>query len=182
MSQPLINLEKQKEKEIRNKEHSSTSESLMKIVNIDLSNLRKEKEVCDTELASTSHSHIEIVDINETDHIIHDNDVNTIPNNTFNKLINEKIKVKTPFGNKISRVPRKIQMIVDHLPYDVTKDLNTTKYNITFRKLFEMSPKIRSQVEKGLKLEKIFLDLYDVYVKFSITYQLVTNSLTENEI
>jgi len=45
-------------------------------------------------------------------------------------------------------------MIVDHLLYNIFKDSNTTKCNITFGELFEVSPKFISPVTKGLKLEK----------------------------
>ena len=179
MSQPLINLEKQKEKEIRDKERASTSQSPMEITDIDLSNRRKEKEkgkeVSDTELASTSTSPIEIVDIDETDHIISNNDENSIPNNTLNKLINDKLKVNKLPGNKIPRVPRKIQMIADHLPYNVIKDLNTTKCNITFGELFEVSPKIRSQVAKGLKLEKDSIKIAGAVDNICATTTIVNN-------
>jgi len=44
-------------------------------------------------------------------------------------------------------------MIAYHISYDVVKDLNTTKCNITFEELSEVSLKFRSHVYKGLKLD-----------------------------
>eukprot|EP00833_Pecoramyces_ruminatium_P008003 jgi/Orpsp1_1/1182035/evm.model.c7180000079596.2 len=38
--------------------------------------------------------------------------------------------------------------------YSIIKDLNSTRCNITFGQLMEASPKLRSQVSHGLKLEK----------------------------
>ena len=54
----------------------------------------------------------------------------------------------------ISRTLRNIKMCKDQEEYDVLQDLNETKCNISFGQLLNVSPKVRSQVSQGLKLEK----------------------------
>ena len=45
-------------------------------------------------------------------------------------------------------------MLTESDEYDVIKDLNETKCNITFGQLFNSAPKLRTQVSQGLKLQK----------------------------
>ena len=45
-------------------------------------------------------------------------------------------------------------MCKDQEEYDVLQDLNETNCNISFGQLLNVSPKVRSQVSQGFKLEK----------------------------
>jgi len=70
-----------------------------------------------------------------------------------NKVTWKKMALKDDISlNKAPRVKQKFQMKENHLSYNVGKDLTTTKCNITFRELLEVSPKIRSQVSNVLVL------------------------------
>ena len=105
IAQPLINKEKEKEKELRDKERASTSNPNIETV--------------------------ETVEIDDSDPIILDSEENKNTNNTLTKLVNEKIKVDKPPGTSKQRTPRRLQMIANQEPYDVLKDLNSLKCNIS---------------------------------------------------
>ena len=129
LTQPLINKEKEKEKELRDKERANTSKRQVKTIEIDKS---------------------------ETNNII-DITSNNTPDNTteqtLTKLVNDKIKNKSSI-TKTARVPRILQMIANQKPYDVIEDLNNIKCNITLAQLLDVSPKVKTKVIQGLKFEK----------------------------
>lgn len=66
-------------------------------------------------------------------------------------LIDEKFKTEK-YSEKTTKVPRKTQMQAEYESYDKIKALNSTNYNITFRKMFDVSPIIRTLVIYWLKL------------------------------
>ena len=69
----------------------------------------------------------------------------------MDKIINETKSTPTNSGKNF----RKIKMLNNQEGYDVLADLNTSKCDITYGQLFNLAPKIRSQVSQGLKLEKL---------------------------
>jgi len=124
MAQPSINKEKERERELRNKER-------------DLFNTLNSK----TKHQSSSQ---EVMKVNSKESNQQNNDL-------FLKIMNNDKNI-TP--NKTLKQPKKIKMQAGADGYNVIEDLNTTKCNITFGELMDVSPKIRSQVSQGLKFDK----------------------------
>ena len=121
---------------------------------------RKEKEVRDKERArARTPSEDQQTDGSEVAEVDMPNE-ETINNTTqtLSKLINDKTKPKDTTEASAAKTFRKIQMQTNWNGYDVIKDLNSIKCNITFGQLLDVSPKIRSLVSQGLKLEKVEKD------------------------
>lgn len=126
MTQPLINKEKDKEKEIRDKERASTSEPP-----------------------------VEIIEVEEIEPNIHTQNENkeTTANQTLKKLVKGSTN-NNSMVSKSPRVQKIIQMIADQKSYDVIEDLNNIKCNITLAQLLDVSPKVKAKVMQSLKFEK----------------------------
>ena len=127
-AQPRIEKEKRKAKELRDKKRASRSNSLENQPNSD----------------------DDIIEI-ETDAV--SKDKNTTE--TLTKLINEKSKNTNSTDTKQVKPQRTIPMQVGSESYNVIEDLKSSKCNITFGQLFDVSPKVRSLVAQGLKFKKI---------------------------
>jgi len=127
-AQPRIEKEKRKAKELRDKKRASRSNSLENQPNSD----------------------DDIIEI-ETDAV--SKDKNTTE--TLTKLINEKSKNTNSTDTKQVKPQQTIQMQVGSESYNVIEDLKSSKCNITFGQLFDVSPKVRSLVAQGLKFKKI---------------------------
>jgi len=148
MSQPNINKEKVIEKGLRDKERASSSNSMTPITpesipDLDIDDF--EEENLNTSTLNTN---------NQENITNHNSTKNNTSNSTLTKLISDRTKSNKPKENKTSRTPRKIQMLADGEEYDVIKDLNQMKCNITVAQLANAAPKIRTQINQGLKLEK----------------------------
>jgi len=136
MVQPNISHEKEKERKIRDKERAKAN--------------KETKEV--TEVTNSKDTNLNDND-NDSPITSMNQDSNQDANRTLEKLINESDN-NNKKSNTNTRTPRKIQMQTNQEGYDVIKDLNNSKCNITFGELFDVSPKVRSQVSHGLRLEK----------------------------
>ena len=147
IAQPLINKEKNKKKEIRDKERASTSEFPVETIEID-------------EMES---------DINNQD----ESKENTT-NQTLSKLVKEHANNK-PTVSKSPRVQRIIQMIADQKPYNAIEDLNNIKCNITLAQLLDVSPKVKAKVMQGLKFEKDKMKISGAVDNVCATTILVNN-------
>jgi len=104
LTQPLINKEKEKEKELRDKERGNTSKKQVYTIEIDESETNN------------------IIDITS------DNTPDNKTEQTLTKLVNDKINKSST--TKTARVPRILQMIANQKPYDVIENLNNIKCNI----------------------------------------------------
>ena len=114
-------------------------------------------------------------------------------NETLTKLLEDNSNsTKETNEIKVSKLPRKIQLIENQEEYNVIKDLNKAKCDITFGQLLNASPKIRSQVSQGLRLEKNKTKItgaIDNIIATSImvnnidhTYVSKNNEITEDDI
>jgi len=138
LSQPNINKEKQKGKELRNMTRVRES----KEENNNYSSKGKEK--VESEDILVIDNEIEDIEMNK------DNQQNKT--NTLEKLISTKTK-ETNNGNT-QLVKRNIKMMNNKESYNIMDDLNNFKSSITIGQLLNACPKIRSQLNQGLKLEK----------------------------
>eukprot|EP00833_Pecoramyces_ruminatium_P005983 jgi/Orpsp1_1/1180015/evm.model.c7180000071805.1 len=127
LAQPNIQKEKVKEKEIRDRERAETS------------NIKGKEKV-----ESTKEDDPILIDDNVVD--------KSIP--VIEKLTEENNSKSELKESKHIKNSRHIQMMSIGEEYNVINDLNNTKSNITFGQLFNVSPKVRTQVSQGLKLEK----------------------------
>jgi len=126
-AQPRIEKEKRKAKELRDKKRAS-SDSIENQPNSD-------GDIIEIETYTVS------------------KDKNTTE--TLTKLINEKSKNTNSTDTKQVKPQRTIPMQVGSESYNVIEDLKSSKCNITFGQLFDVSPKVRSLVAQGLKFKKI---------------------------
>jgi len=124
LAQPSINKEKQKEKELRDKERGGGNDDM--VVSEDSFNEPPSPSV--RNLPKTG--------------------------NTLEKLSKTIGNRSENRQERVFRSPRKIQMQKDNQEYNILNDLNSTKCNITFGQLLDAAPKLRSQVSHGIKLEK----------------------------
>ena len=132
IAQPRNNKEKAKAKEARDKERGSIS--IEPKIKFNVKSTNKEET---TPIINIGDDLEDLENLKEIE--------------TIEKLMEEgntEKKISTP------KVKRKIQMLEDQEEYDVLKDLNNIRCNITFGQLINSSPQIRSQVSQGLKLVK----------------------------
>ena len=137
LAQPLIDKEKEKEKEIRDQERASPQENQIDMIEID-----------DPEVTVSSSQK------ETTDQAKADSPEKLTTNQTITNLLKEKVAVDKPAETSLPRVPRIIKMIADQKPYDIIEDLNTIKCNITLAQLLDISPKVKAKVMQGLKFKK----------------------------
>jgi len=152
IAQPSINKEKAIEKELRDKERAESSNS----------SSSKQVEI-------NPDSDIELIDVEEdnlnasnsteheptTQNTSHSNSTkNGKGNATLAKLLDDKTNTNKPSEKKSTRIPKKVQMLTEGEEYDILKDLNQMKCNISVAQLANVAPKIRSQLSHGLRLEK----------------------------
>jgi hypothetical protein len=165
MAQPNINIEKAKEKQIRNKERANFGNNKGKRKEREDNITIRGKQSLDSSkqknsISTTSdkvHQRLNKLIDNENDKIIKTKQINEMEvievpeklndegheNITLQKLIDfQEPKEKAT----ISRTLRNIKMCKDQEEYDVLQDLNETKCNISFGQLLNVSPKVRSQV------------------------------------
>lgn len=147
IAQPSINKEKAIEKELRDKERAETSTS--KQVEI---NSKSEIEIIDVEKDNLNSS--KLIENEPTLQNISNSTKNHKNNSTLAKLLNEKTDTnKTPEKGS-TKISKKVQMLNDGEEYDILKDLNQMKCNISVAQLANVAPKVRSQLSHGLRLEK----------------------------
>jgi len=151
-NQPDIRKEKKIEKEIRDQERLQATAS----ENIEMPSDEPEIidiQVDDIDAPSSSSKPNKVINVEEDEDIDMPSS-SSKPSDPLVKLINDKVNKNKPPAKPPPKTPRKITMQSGEEVYDVIKDLNNTKCNITFGQLMDVSPKLRSQVSHGLKLEK----------------------------
>ncbi|KAG4084962.1 hypothetical protein H8356DRAFT_1062634 [Neocallimastix lanati (nom. inval.)] len=133
----------------------------------------KEKAIRDKERAETN----QILDSDFTKENVTEgnkSDQNLGNHISLTRLINDQLPKDNIPENKNIKISRKIQMQINKEPYDVI-DLNKTQCNITFGKLLDVSPKIRTQVSHGLRLERNQTKVTGVVDNLSATTVMVNN-------
>ena len=150
LTQPRINKEKSKERKLRDKERATRTKEVNEIPN----------------------DNIEVMESNNDNNIsINNNSKSSL--NKLHTLLNAHEDGSTEV--KPIKIPRKIVMQTGHDGYDVLQDLNETKCNITFGQLMDASPKLRTQVAQGLKLEKNKIKISGLLDNITASTILVNN-------
>jgi len=68
---------------------------------------------------------------------------------------NQKDEPKRMKDSNAKREEKHIDMMTDRQNYDISQDLNSMSPNISFGQLLDLSPKLRAQLNKALKLKSI---------------------------
>jgi len=142
MTQPLIHKEKEKEKELKEKEIRMIGDEQSRSKIKGKEPLSENEAINDDDMIDSGISE---------DNNTQDTTKSSKELQTLNKLVQSQEIDEKP---KTSRISRNIQMINGNEEYDVIKNLNESKCDISFAQLLNVAPKIRSQVSQGLKLEK----------------------------
>ena len=110
--------------------------------------------------------------------------INNLQGTVINKKVDfeeTKLKINEQEGNTKPERHINLAKLTNMEPYEIIKDLANTKCNITFGQILDICPKLRSELTKNLKLEKIkFVSSLDAMKPFIINEEENNQNKIEN--
>ena len=110
--------------------------------------------------------------------------INNLQGTVINKKVDieeTKLKFNEQEGNTKPERHINLAKLTNMEPYEIIKDLANTKCNITFGQILDICPKLRSELTKNLKLEKIkFVSSLDAMKSFIIKEEENNQDMIKN--
>ena len=110
--------------------------------------------------------------------------INNLQGTVINKKVDfeeTKLKINEQEGNTKPERHINLAKLTNMEPYEIIKDLANTKFNITFGQVLDICPKLRSELTKNLKLEKIkFVNSLDAMKSFIINEEENNQDIIKN--